>query len=48
MLADLFLLDVFAALMAWARTGAPSLTVVMDGVIDLYLRGAGRAVRSRK
>jgi AcrR family transcriptional regulator len=48
MLADVFLLDVFAALMAWSRTGAPSLTVVMDGVIELYLRGAGRAVRSRR
>ena len=48
MLADVFLLDVFAALMAWARTGAPSLGVVMDGVIDLYLRGAGRVVRSRR
>jgi AcrR family transcriptional regulator len=48
MLADVFLLDVFAALMAWARTGEPSLTVVMEGVIDLFLRGAGRAVRSRR
>jgi AcrR family transcriptional regulator len=48
MLADVFLLDVFAALMAWARTGAPALTIVMDGVIDLYLRGAGRVVRSRR
>jgi AcrR family transcriptional regulator len=48
MLADVFLLDVFAALMAWARTGVPSLTIVMDGVIDLYLRGAGRVVRSRR
>jgi hypothetical protein len=40
MLADVFLLDVFAALMAWAQTGAPSLDVVMPAVIDLFLRGA--------
>jgi AcrR family transcriptional regulator len=40
MLADVFLLDVFAALMAWAHTGAPSLDVVMPAVIDLFLRGA--------
>ena len=46
MLADVFLLDVFAALMAWAAAGAPSLDRVMAGVIDLFLRGAGRAVRS--
>jgi len=39
-LADLFLLDVFAALMAWARTGQPSLDLVLAGVIDLFLRGA--------
>lgn len=41
MLADVFLLDVFAALMAWARTGQPSLDIVLPGVIDLFLRGAG-------
>jgi AcrR family transcriptional regulator len=41
MLADVFLLDVFAALMAWARTGQPALDVVLAGVIDLFLRGAG-------
>lgn len=46
MLADVFLLDVFAALMAWAAMGAPALDRVMAGVIDLFLRGAGRAVRS--
>jgi AcrR family transcriptional regulator len=40
MLADVFLLDVFAALMAWAQTGAPPLAVVMPGVIELFLRGA--------
>jgi AcrR family transcriptional regulator len=39
-LADLFLLDVFAALMAWARTGQPALDVIMDAVIDLFLHGA--------
>ena len=41
MLADVFLLDVFAALMAWARTGQPPLEVVLGGMIDLFLRGAG-------
>jgi AcrR family transcriptional regulator len=41
MLADVFLLDVFAALMAWAATGQPDLDVVMAGVIELFLRGAG-------
>ena len=40
MLADVFLLNVFAALMAWAPSGEPSLGVVMPGVIDLFLRGA--------
>jgi hypothetical protein len=40
MLADVFLLDVFAALMAWAHTGAPALDVVMPAVIELFLRGA--------
>jgi AcrR family transcriptional regulator len=40
MLADIFLLNVFAALMAWAPTGEPSLDVVMPAVIDLFLRGA--------
>jgi AcrR family transcriptional regulator len=40
MLADVFLLDVFAALMAWARSGAPPLAVVMPGLIELFLRGA--------
>ncbi len=40
MLADVFLLDVFAALMAWAATGDPPLTVVMPAMIDLFLRGA--------
>jgi AcrR family transcriptional regulator len=39
-LADVFLLNVFAALMAWAPKGEPSLDVVMPGVIDLFLRGA--------
>jgi AcrR family transcriptional regulator len=40
MLADIFLLNVFAALMAWAPRGEPELDVVMPGVIDLFLRGA--------
>jgi len=47
MLADVFLLDVFSALMAWAAAGAPKLELVMDGVIDLYLHGAG-ALRSKR
>ena len=40
MLADVFLLNVFAALMAWAAVGAPSLDVIMPAVIDLFLHGA--------
>jgi AcrR family transcriptional regulator len=40
MLADVFLLDVFAALMAWAATGEPALPLVMGGMIELFLRGA--------
>ena len=40
MLADVFLLNVFAALMAWAPTGEPPLDVVMPAVIELFLRGA--------
>jgi AcrR family transcriptional regulator len=42
MLADIFLLDVFAALMAWAVPGQPALEVVLGGVIDLFLDGAAR------
>jgi AcrR family transcriptional regulator len=40
MLADVFLLNVFAALMAWASTGVPPLDVIMPAVIDLFLHGA--------
>lgn len=40
MLADVFLLNVFAALMAWAATGAPALEIIMPAVIELFLRGA--------
>jgi AcrR family transcriptional regulator len=40
MLADVFLLDVFAALMAWARTGQPALDLVLAGITDLFLKGA--------
>ena len=39
-LADIFLLDVFAALMAWAIAGVPPLEIVMEGMIELFLRGA--------
>ena len=47
MLADVFLLDVFAALMAWAGFGpsGPDLPQVMAGVIDLFLHGARAAHR---
>jgi AcrR family transcriptional regulator len=41
MLADVFLLDVFAALMSWAAAGEPPLPLVMRGVIELYLHGVG-------
>ena len=40
MLADVFLLDVFAALMSWSSSGNPPLSVVFPAVIDLFLRGA--------
>jgi AcrR family transcriptional regulator len=40
MLADVFLLDVFAALMAWGASGEPPLSIVMPATIDLFLRGA--------
>jgi len=40
MLADVFLLNVFAALMAWAATGVPPLEIIMPGVIELFLKGA--------
>ncbi len=39
-LADVFLLNVFAALMAWAAAGAPPLPIILAGVIDLFLHGA--------
>ena len=40
MLADMFLLNVFGALMGWAATGEHDLQLVMGAVIDLFLRGA--------
>jgi AcrR family transcriptional regulator len=45
-LADVFLLQVFAGLMAWSAKGEPSLDVMMPSVVDLFLNGAkgfGRA-----
>jgi hypothetical protein len=39
MLADAFMLEVFAGLMAWARTGQ-DLDGLMTAVADLFLRGA--------
>lgn len=45
MLADVFLLDVFAALMSWAAAGQPPLPLVMRGVIELYLGGVGLGQR---
>ncbi|MBI4957205.1 MAG: TetR/AcrR family transcriptional regulator [Myxococcales bacterium] len=39
MLADIFLLDVFAGLMAWSARGEPPLSVVLPGVVELFLRG---------
>jgi len=40
MLADMFLLDLFGAMMGWAATGEPALAHVTAAVIDLFLRGA--------
>ncbi len=40
MLADVFLLNVFAALMAWSATGEPALDLLLPGVVELFLRGA--------
>jgi AcrR family transcriptional regulator len=39
-LADIFLLDVFGALMGWAVAGQPALEDVMAAVIELFLSGA--------
>jgi AcrR family transcriptional regulator len=41
-LADMFLLNVFAALMAWSAAATPPLPlpVILGGVIDLFLHGA--------
>jgi len=44
-LADIFLLDVFGALMSWAVIGQPALDLVMAGVIELFLHGALGAPR---
>jgi TetR/AcrR family transcriptional regulator, cholesterol catabolism regulator len=41
MLADIFLLDLFVAAMAWASLGEPPLPFVMSAVIDLFLHGVG-------
>ncbi|MFI5299149.1 MAG: TetR/AcrR family transcriptional regulator [Polyangiales bacterium] len=40
MLADVFLLNVFAALMAWSANGEPALDLLLPGVVELFLRGA--------
>jgi AcrR family transcriptional regulator len=39
MLADIFLLDVFAALMSWSQSGEPPLEVLGQGVVDLFFYG---------
>ena len=44
MLADIFLLNVFAGLMAWAAKGEPGLDVVLPAVVDIFFHGAVRAV----
>jgi AcrR family transcriptional regulator len=46
MLADIFLLDVFAALMSWSTTGTPPVEVLVPGVVELFfggIRGLARA-----
>jgi AcrR family transcriptional regulator len=40
MLADIFLLNVFAGLMAWAHAGEPDLATVMGAIVELFLQGA--------
>ncbi|MBZ0238320.1 MAG: TetR/AcrR family transcriptional regulator [Deltaproteobacteria bacterium] len=44
-LADMFLLNVFAALMAWSAAATPPLPLptILGGVIDLFLHGAAGA-----
>lgn len=39
MLADVFLLNVFAALMTWAARGEPPLDVLLPGVVALFFHG---------
>lgn len=46
MLADIFLLNVFATLMAWSATGQPALDTVMSAVIELFLHGVEGLGRS--
>jgi AcrR family transcriptional regulator len=48
MLADIFLLHVFAALMTWSTTGEPAADVLVAGVVELFfggVEGLGRAGR---
>ncbi|MCC6648953.1 MAG: TetR family transcriptional regulator [Polyangiaceae bacterium] len=47
MLADVFLLQVFAALMTWSTTGAPSVEVLRAGLVELFFHGVGGATRTR-
>ena len=47
MLADIFLLDVFAGLMAWSARGEPPLSAVLPGVVELFLRGVEGVGRQR-
>jgi len=46
MLADVFLLDVFAALMAWGVAAPVELDVVLAAVIDLFLHGVDRGAEA--
>lgn len=39
MLADVFLLQVFAALMTWSTTGQPSVEVMRPGIVSLFFFG---------
>ncbi len=43
MLADVFLLQVFAALMTWSTTGRPSVDVLRPGLIALFFTGVSLA-----
>jgi AcrR family transcriptional regulator len=48
MLADIFLLNAFAALMSWSTTGKPAPEIMLPGIVELFFGGARGLARLSK